>query len=46
MREVLAELLSVSVDRVNVKAKTSERLGMVGREECIVAMVSVLLSPT
>ncbi|MEJ6563841.1 MAG: 2-C-methyl-D-erythritol 2,4-cyclodiphosphate synthase [Burkholderiales bacterium] len=46
MREVLAELLSVSVDQVNVKAKTSERLGMVGREECIVAMVSVLLSST
>ncbi|MDA0237447.1 MAG: 2-C-methyl-D-erythritol 2,4-cyclodiphosphate synthase [Proteobacteria bacterium] len=44
MRKVLAGLLNVSTDRVNVKAKTSERLGMVGREECIVAMVSVLLS--
>ena len=45
MCEMLSSLLNVSTNRVNVKAKTSERLGMVGREECIVAMVSVLLSP-
>ena len=45
MCKMLSSLLNVSTNRVNVKAKTSERLGMVGREECIVAMVSVLLSP-
>lgn len=40
----LMEDLDVEVSLINVKAKTSERLGMVGREECIVATASVLLT--
>ena len=40
----LMEDLDVEVSLINVKAKTSERLGMVGREECIVATASVLLA--
>lgn len=33
MREVLAPLLGVSLDRVSVKATTTEKLGFVGRKE-------------
>ena len=43
MRETLSGELGVPVEVVNVKAKTSEHVGSVGREECIVATVSVLL---
>lgn len=39
----IAEVLSVEPDRVNVKARTGERLGPVGRGECIEAMAVVLL---
>ena len=46
MRQTLADLLEVGIDCVNVKAKTSEQLGTVGREECIIATVTVLLTPT
>lgn len=44
MRRVLSDLVGAKVDQVNVKAKTSERLGVIGREECVVATVTVLLS--
>lgn len=44
MRDVLSDLVGVKVDQVNIKAKTSERLGAIGREECVVATVTVLLS--
>ncbi len=37
MREVLAEILELSVNQVSVKATTNERLGFVGREEGIAA---------
>ncbi|QMU57542.1 MAG: bifunctional 2-C-methyl-D-erythritol 4-phosphate cytidylyltransferase/2-C-methyl-D-erythritol 2,4-cyclodiphosphate synthase [Boseongicola sp.] len=33
MREVLSEIMGVGLDRVSVKATTSERLGFTGREE-------------
>ena len=35
MRERLAELLAVDVDAVNVKAKTGEGVGAIGRAEAI-----------
>jgi 2-C-methyl-D-erythritol 4-phosphate cytidylyltransferase/2-C-methyl-D-erythritol 2,4-cyclodiphosphate synthase len=48
MRAVMADLAGVSVDRVSVKATTSERLGFTGREEGIaaLAMASVALLAT
>lgn len=44
MRESLAGVLGIGVDRVSVKATTTERLGFTGREEGIAAQTSVLLS--
>jgi 2-C-methyl-D-erythritol 2,4-cyclodiphosphate synthase len=44
MREAIAALLGVEPGRVNVKAKTAERMGPVGREEAIEAQAVVLLS--
>jgi 2-C-methyl-D-erythritol 2,4-cyclodiphosphate synthase len=46
IRERLAELLQVPLNAVNVKAKTGERVGPVGREEAISAECVVLLEPT
>jgi len=46
MRAVLAADCGVSVDCVSVKAKTAERLGLVGRGEGIVAEVVVLIEPS
>jgi 2-C-methyl-D-erythritol 2,4-cyclodiphosphate synthase len=46
MRVILSSDLGIPIDAVNVKAKTSEHVGSVGREECIVATVSVLLKKT
>lgn len=43
MCERIAEVLAVAPERVNVKARTGERLGPVGRGECIEAQASVLL---
>ena len=43
IRESLAELLGVPVDRVGVKAKTGEHVGPIGREEAIDAEVTILL---
>ena len=43
MRECLAEVMRVSVDRVSVKATTTEKLGFVGRSEgCEVYAVALL----
>lgn len=39
----IADTLSLDLDRVNVKARTGERLGAVGRGECIEAQAVVLL---
>lgn len=41
----IASDLRVTVDRVNVKAKTAERLGFVGRGEGIAAEAVVLIGP-
>ena len=43
MRAALAAILGVDVDRVSVKATTSERLGFTGREEGIAALASATL---
>lgn len=43
MAERIAELLSVGVGQVGVKAKTGERLGFVGRAEGIAAQAVALL---
>jgi 2-C-methyl-D-erythritol 2,4-cyclodiphosphate synthase len=43
MREHIAQDLGLSVGQVNVKAKTNERLGYLGREEGIAAEAVVLV---
>ncbi|MDY5969073.1 MAG: 2-C-methyl-D-erythritol 2,4-cyclodiphosphate synthase, partial [Bacteroidales bacterium] len=44
MRQALAETLSIPVERVSVKATTTERLGFEGREEGISAQAIALIS--
>lgn len=43
MRQALASIMGVEVDRVSVKATTSERLGFTGREEGIAAIATATL---
>lgn len=43
MRQALAAILGLEVDRVSVKATTSERLGFTGREEGIAALATATL---
>lgn len=43
MRGKIAEVLHVSLDCVNVKGKTGEKVGIIGREEAISAACAVLL---
>lgn len=44
IREKLAETLQLSVDQVSVKAKTSERLGFIGKGEGVLALSTVLIT--
>jgi 2-C-methyl-D-erythritol 2,4-cyclodiphosphate synthase len=46
IRENLAGLLGLSADRVNVKAKTGERVGHIGRAEAIACQVVALIDKT
>jgi 2-C-methyl-D-erythritol 2,4-cyclodiphosphate synthase len=46
MAKRLAETLGIEVDRVNVKAKSPERLGFLGRREGITAMAVVNVEVT
>ncbi len=43
MREAVAGLLDIALDRISIKATTSEKLGFTGREEGIAAQATVLL---
>ena len=43
MRSVLAEVMQIDVDRVSVKATTTERLGFEGREEGVSVQAVVLV---
>jgi 2-C-methyl-D-erythritol 2,4-cyclodiphosphate synthase len=43
IRDRVAQLLGLPVDRVGLKAKTGESVGPVGREEAIMAECVVLL---
>lgn len=44
MSKRIADILHLEAEQVNVKAKTGERVGPVGREEAIVAEAVVLLT--
>lgn len=45
IRARIAELLQISVDCVNVKGKTNEKLGYLGRSEAIETQAACLLVP-
>jgi 2-C-methyl-D-erythritol 2,4-cyclodiphosphate synthase len=44
MRERLSEVVGIAVDRISVKATTTERLGFEGREEGVSTTAVVLLT--
>jgi 2-C-methyl-D-erythritol 2,4-cyclodiphosphate synthase len=43
MRQKIAELLGLNADAVNVKAKTGEKVGAIGRSEAIGCQAAVLI---
>ena len=43
MQQCLAEVMGVDADAVSIKATTTERLGVAGRQECMAAYATVLI---
>ncbi|MCB9065916.1 MAG: 2-C-methyl-D-erythritol 2,4-cyclodiphosphate synthase [Chitinophagales bacterium] len=43
MQQTIADILSLSIDDVSIKATTTEHLSFIGREEGVVATVNILL---
>jgi 2-C-methyl-D-erythritol 2,4-cyclodiphosphate synthase len=43
MRTAIADILSITIDDISIKATTTEKMGFVGREEGLVAYATVLL---
>lgn len=43
MQQVIADILSLSIMDVSIKATTTEKMGFVGREEGLVAYATILL---
>lgn len=43
MQEVIAQLLSVDVEQVSIKATTNEQMGFTGRQEGILALATALV---
>jgi 2-C-methyl-D-erythritol 2,4-cyclodiphosphate synthase len=43
IRERLAEILDIEIERIGLQAKTGEGIGIIGREEAISAECVVLL---
>jgi 2-C-methyl-D-erythritol 2,4-cyclodiphosphate synthase len=46
MREVLSQIMQVSMDHVSIKATTNEKMGFIGREEGVAAYAVVLIQST
>jgi len=44
MQKVLATCMNVDVDKVSIKATTTEKLSFVGREEGVSAYATVLIT--
>ena len=43
MQQVIANILSLQINDVSIKATTTEKMGFVGREEGLVAYATILL---
>ncbi len=44
MQQAIAEILSLQISEISIKATTTEKLGFVGREEGVVAFATILLT--